>query len=87
MDGDSPAVNAYTEARMRRISDDLLADINKDTVDFTLNRRFPGRAVGDAYPVPNLLINGAWHRRGHTTNMMPHNLSEVVDGTINAMLF
>ncbi|MCO6492132.1 MAG: DNA gyrase subunit A [Phaeodactylibacter sp.] len=88
MDGDSPAAMRYTEARMRRISDDLLADINKDTVDFTLNfddsleepSVLPTR-------VPNLLINGASGIAvGMATNMMPHNLSEVVDGTI-AQLF
>ncbi|MCB0558739.1 MAG: DNA gyrase subunit A [Lewinellaceae bacterium] len=88
MDGDSPAAMRYTEARLRRISDDLLADINKDTVDFTLNfddsleepSVLPAR-------VPNLLINGASGIAvGMATNMMPHNLSEVVDGTI-AMLF
>lgn len=88
MDGDSPAAMRYTEARLRRISDDLLADINKDTVDFTLNfddsleepSVMPTR-------VPNLLINGASGIAvGMATNMMPHNLSEVVDGII-AMLF
>ncbi len=88
MDGDSPAAMRYTEARLRRISDDLLADINKDTVDFTLNfddsleepSVLPTR-------VPNLLVNGASGIAvGMATNMMPHNLSEVVDGTI-AMLF
>jgi len=88
MDGDSPAAMRYTEARLRRISDDLLADINKDTVDFTLNfddsleepSVLPTR-------VPNLLINGASGIAvGMATNMMPHNLSEVVDG-ISAMLF
>ena len=88
MDGDSPAAMRYTEARLRRISDDLLADINKDTVDFTLNfddsleepSVLPAR-------VPNLLINGASGIAvGMATNMMPHNLSEVVDGTV-AMLF
>ncbi|MCB0567181.1 MAG: DNA gyrase subunit A, partial [Phaeodactylibacter sp.] len=86
--GDSPAAMRYTEARLRRISDDLLADINKDTVDFTLNfddsleepSVLPAR-------VPNLLINGASGIAvGMATNMMPHNLSEVVDGTV-AMLF
>ncbi|MCB0596826.1 MAG: DNA gyrase subunit A [Lewinellaceae bacterium] len=88
MDGDSPAAMRYTEARMRRISDDLLADINKDTVDFTLNfddsleepSVMPTR-------VPNLLINGASGIAvGMATNMMPHNLTEVVNG-INAMLY
>jgi DNA gyrase subunit A len=84
MDGDSPAAMRYTEARLRRISDDLLADINKETVDFALNfddsleepTVLPTR-------VPNLLINGASGIAvGMATNMMPHNLSEVVDGVV-----
>ncbi len=88
MDGDSPAAMRYTEARLRRISDDLLADINKETADFALNfddsltepTVLPSR-------VPNLLINGASGIAvGMATNMMPHNLSEVVDGIV-AMLF
>ncbi|MCB0588493.1 MAG: DNA gyrase subunit A, partial [Phaeodactylibacter sp.] len=88
MDGDSPAAMRYTEARLRRISDDLLADINKDTVDFTLN--FDDSLEEPSVlptKVPNLLINGASGIAvGMATNMMPHNLSEVVDGII-AMLF
>ncbi|MCO6476168.1 MAG: DNA gyrase subunit A [Phaeodactylibacter sp.] len=88
MDGDSPAAMRYTEARLRRISDDLLADINKDTVDFTLN--FDDSLEEPSVlptKVPNLLINGASGIAvGMATNMMPHNLSEVVDGII-AQLF
>ncbi len=84
MDGDSPAAMRYTEARLRRISDDLLADINKDTVDFTLN--FDDSLEEPSVlptKVPNLLINGASGIAvGMATNMMPHNLSEVVDGII-----
>jgi DNA gyrase subunit A len=84
MDGDSPAAMRYTEARLRRISDELLGDINKDTVDFALNfddsleepTVLPAR-------VPNLLINGAQGIAvGMATNMLPHNLSEVIDGTV-----
>jgi DNA gyrase subunit A len=84
MDGDSPAAMRYTEARLQRISDELLADINKDTVDFSLNfddtleepTVLPAR-------IPNLLINGASGIAvGMATNMLPHNLSEVVDGVI-----
>ncbi len=87
MDGDSPAAMRYTEARLRRIADDMLADINKDTVDFALNfddsleepTVLPAR-------VPNLLINGASGIAvGMATNMMPHNLTEVVDGIIAAV--
>ncbi|NBC09536.1 MAG: DNA gyrase subunit A [Bacteroidetes bacterium] len=84
MDGDSPAAMRYTEARLERISDELLADINKETVDFALNfddtleepTVLPTR-------IPNLLVNGASGIAvGMATNMMPHNLSEVVDGII-----
>ncbi|HMQ50017.1 MAG TPA: DNA gyrase subunit A [Saprospiraceae bacterium] len=84
MDGDSPAAMRYTEARLRRISDEMLADINKDTVDFTLNfddsleepTVLPAR-------LPNLLVNGSSGIAvGMATNMMPHNLSEVVDGIV-----
>jgi DNA gyrase subunit A len=87
MDGDSPAAMRYTEARLQRISDEVLADIEKETVDFALNfddsleepTVLPTR-------VPNLLINGASGIAvGMATNMMPHNLTEVVDG-INATI-
>ncbi|MBQ0735470.1 DNA gyrase subunit A [Aquimarina celericrescens] len=84
VDGDSPAAMRYTEARMRKISEDMLADIEKDTVDHTFNfddtlqepTVLPTR-------VPGLLINGASGIAvGMATNMPPHNLSEVVDGII-----
>ncbi|KAA1244434.1 DNA gyrase subunit A [Aquimarina sp. RZ0] len=84
VDGDSPAAMRYTEARMRKISEDMLADIEKETVDHTFNfddtlqepTVLPSR-------VPGLLINGASGIAvGMATNMPPHNLSEVVDGTI-----
>ncbi|NER11884.1 DNA gyrase subunit A [Leptobacterium flavescens] len=84
VDGDSPAAMRYTEARMRKISEDMLADIDKETVDHQLNfddtlkepTVLPTR-------VPNLLINGASGIAvGMATNMPPHNLAEVVDGTI-----
>ena len=84
VDGDSPAAMRYTEARMRKIADDMLADIEKDTVDHQLNfddsleepTVLPTR-------VPNLLVNGASGIAvGMATNMPPHNLSEVVDGTV-----
>ena len=84
VDGDSPAAMRYTEARMRKIADEMLADIEKDTVDHQLNfddslkepTVLPTR-------IPNLLINGASGIAvGMATNMPPHNLSEVVDGTV-----
>ena len=84
VDGDSPAAMRYTEARMRKMSEDLLADIDKDTVDHQLNfddtlkepTVLPTR-------IPNLLINGASGIAvGMATNMPPHNLTEVIDGTI-----
>ena len=84
IDGDSPAAMRYTEARMKKMSEDLLADIDKDTVNHQLNFDdtlkepivLPTR-------VPNLLINGASGIAvGMATNMPPHNLSEVVNGTI-----
>jgi DNA gyrase subunit A len=82
MDGDSPAAMRYTEARLQRISEELLADINKDTVDFTLN--FDDSLTEPSVlptKLPNLLINGASGIAvGMATNMLPHNLSEVVDG-------
>ncbi len=85
IDGDSPAAMRYTEARMKRMSEDLLADIEKETVDHQLNfddtlkepTVLPTR-------VPNLLINGASGIAvGMATNMPPHNLTEVVEGTIH----
>jgi DNA gyrase subunit A len=84
IDGDSPAAMRYTEARMQKISEDMLADIDKETVDFQLNfddtleepTVLPTR-------VPGLLINGASGIAvGMATNMPPHNLSEVIDGTV-----
>ncbi|MCO6163069.1 DNA gyrase subunit A [Flavobacterium sp. NRK F7] len=84
VDGDSPAAMRYTEARMRKISEDMLADIEKETVDFQLNfddsleepKVLPTK-------VPTLLINGASGIAvGMATNMPPHNISEVIDGTL-----
>ena len=85
VDGDSPAAMRYTEARMQKMSEDLLADIDKDTVEHQLNfddtlkepTVLPTR-------VPNLLINGASGIAvGMATNMPPHNLTEVINGTIH----
>ncbi len=84
IDGDSPAAMRYTEARLRRLAEELLSDINKETVDFQSNfddsltepTVLPGKA-------PNLLINGSSGIAvGMATNMAPHNLTEVVDGII-----
>jgi len=84
VDGDSPAAMRYTEARMRKISEEILADIEKETVDFQLNfddtlyepKVMPTR-------VPTLLINGATGIAvGMATNMPPHNLTEVINGTL-----
>ncbi len=84
IDGDSPAAMRYTEARLRRIAEEILADINKDTVDFQPN--FDDSLTEPTVlpaKVPNLLINGSSGIAvGMATNMAPHNLSEVVDGII-----
>jgi DNA gyrase subunit A len=84
IDGDSPAAMRYTEARLRRLAEELLADINKETVDFQPNfddsltepTVLPGK-------IPNLLMNGSSGIAvGMATNMAPHNLTEVVDGIV-----
>ena len=87
VDGDPPAAMRYTEARLRRIAEELLADINKDTVDFqpTYDDQNSEPTVLPA-KIPNLLINGSSGIAvGMATNMAPHNLSEVIDG-INAYI-
>ena len=80
MDGDSPAAMRYTEARMKKITDEVMADIDKETVDWTLN-------FDDTIPeptvlptkIPLLIVNGASGIAvGMATNMAPHNLSEVI---------
>lgn len=84
VDGDSPAAMRYTEARLKKAAEELLSDLEKDTVDFRPNfdeslqepTVLPTR-------IPNLLVNGAAGIAvGMATNMAPHNLSEVIDGTI-----
>ena len=84
VDGDSPAAMRYTEARMQKISEDLLSDIDKETVDFQLN--FDDTIMEPTVlptRVPALLINGASGIAvGMATNMPPHNLSEVIEGII-----
>lgn len=84
VDGDPPAAMRYTEARLKKISEEMLADINKDTIDYQLN--FDDSLEEPTVlptKIPNLLVNGASGIAvGMATNMAPHNLSEVVDGTI-----
>jgi DNA gyrase subunit A len=84
IDGDSAAAMRYTEARLKRIAEELLADINKDTVDFQPN--FDDSLTEPTVlpaKIPNLLINGASGIAvGMATNMAPHNLTEVVDGIV-----
>ena len=84
VDGDSPAAMRYTEARMKKISEEMLADIDKETVDFQLN--FDDTLHEPTVmptKVPTLLINGASGIAvGMATNMAPHNLTEVINGTL-----
>lgn len=84
LDGDSPAAMRYTESRLRRIAEEMLTDINKETVNFQ-----PNYDDSDSEPtvlpakLPNLLLNGSSGIAvGMATNMAPHNLTEVIDGTI-----
>ena len=84
VDGDSPAAMRYTEARLKRIAEEMLGDINKDTVDFQSNfdDSLQEPTVLPA-KVPNLLINGSSGIAvGMATNMAPHNITEVIDGII-----
>lgn len=84
IDNDSPAAMRYTEARLRKISEEMLDDINKETIDFQLNfdDTLEEPTVLPA-KVPNLLVNGASGIAvGMATNMAPHNLSEAIDGCI-----
>jgi len=85
IDGDSPAAMRYTEARFSKIAEEMLADINKDTVDFQLNfdDTLQEPTVLPA-KIPNLLVNGSSGIAvGMATNMAPHNLTESIDGIIN----
>ena len=84
IDGDSPAAMRYTEARLKKISEEMVQDLDKDTVDFQLNYDDSIKEP-TVLPtkIPNLLVNGASGIAvGMATNMPPHNLSEVIDGTI-----
>jgi DNA gyrase subunit A len=84
VDGDSPAAMRYTEARLKKIAEEMLDDLDKNTVDFQLN--FDDSLEEPTVmpsKIPQLLVNGASGIAvGMATNMMPHNLSEVIDGTI-----
>jgi DNA gyrase subunit A len=84
VDGDSPAAMRYTEARLRKIAEEMLDDLDKETVDFAPN--FDDSLEEPTVmptKIPNLLVNGASGIAvGMATNMAPHNLSEVIDGTI-----
>lgn len=87
VDGDSPAAMRYTEARLQRISDEMLNDLDKETVDFALNFD-DSLEEPTVLPTkfPNLLVNGATGIAvGMATNMLPHNLTEVVDGILATM--
>ncbi|MFO7723734.1 MAG: DNA gyrase subunit A, partial [Bacteroidales bacterium] len=84
IDGDSPAAMRYTEARLQKIAEEMLLDIDKETVDYQLNfdDTLEEPKVLPA-AIPNLLINGASGIAvGMATNMPPHNLNEVIDGIV-----
>ncbi|GGH05232.1 DNA gyrase subunit A [Pedobacter zeae] len=85
IDGDSPAAMRYTEARFSKLAEEMVADINKDTVDFQLN--FDDTEQEPTVlpsKIPNLLVNGSSGIAvGMATNMAPHNLTEVIDGVVN----
>jgi DNA gyrase subunit A len=84
IDGDSPAAMRYTEARLQKIAEEMMADINKDTIDYQLNfdDSLEEPSVLPA-KIPNLLVNGASGIAvGMATNMAPHNLTEVINATI-----
>lgn len=85
MDGDPPAAMRYTEAKMARLAEELLADIDKETVDFRAN--YDGRLQEPSVlpgKVPNLLLNGQLGIAvGMATNIPPHNLTELVDATVH----
>ena len=84
IDGDSPAAMRYTEARLKKISEEMVQDLEKDTVDFQLNYD-DSLKEPTVLPtkIPSLLVNGASGIAvGMATNMPPHNLSEVIDGTV-----
>ena len=84
VDGDSPAAMRYTEARLRKIAEEMLGDLEKETVDFAPN--FDDSLQEPTVlpsKIPNLLVNGAAGIAvGMATNMAPHNLTEVIDGTV-----
>src|SRR3954468_23819051 len=85
MDGDPPAAMRYTEAKMARLADELLADIDKETVDFRDN--YDGTTSETTVlpaKLPNLLLNGQLGIAvGMATNIPPHNLGEIIDATVH----
>ena len=84
MDGDPPAAKRYTEAKMAKVAEELLADIDKETVDF-IDTYDGSRLEATVLPakLPNLLLNGQLGIAvGMATNIPPHNLSELVDATV-----
>src|SRR5438874_6297085 len=84
IDGDPPAAMRYTEARLQALSDDLMADLDKETVDFVPNYdETTDEPTVLPAPIPNLLVNGsAGIAVGMATNVPPHNLREIVDGVV-----
>ena len=85
IDGDNPAAMRYTEARLRKVAEDMLSDLDKETVDFRPNfdESLKEPTVLPA-KIPNLLVNGAAGIAvGMATNMPPHNLTEVVEGMVH----
>ena len=85
IDGDNPAAMRYTEARLRKVAEDMLADLDKETVDFRPNfdESLKEPTVLPS-KIPNLLVNGAAGIAvGMATNMPPHNLTEVVNGMVH----
>ena len=89
IDGDPPAAMRYTEVRMSKITDQMLGDIEKETVSFSPN--YDGSEyIPDVLPtkIPNLLVNGSSGIAvGMATNIPPHNLNEVLNGCINLICF
>src|SRR3982750_129410 len=84
IDGDPPAAMRYTEARLHALSDDVMADLDKETVDFVANyAETTEEPTVLPTPIPNLLVNGsAGIAVGMATNVPPHNLKEIIDGLI-----
>src|SRR4029453_2885177 len=84
IDGDPPAAMRYTEARLQALSDDVMADLDKETVDFVANYdETTEKPTVLPAPIPTLLVNGSSGIAvGMATNVPPHNLKEIIDGVI-----